>query len=90
MIIDVPFVENLLLLHNKRQAVVDYNLQRENQHQYNYNYKQGQQVLELVSKPMKLGPRTKGPFLIEQLHANGTLTISRGPSLIDRVNIRRV
>ena len=31
MIIDVPFVANLMLLHNKRQAVVDYNLRRENQ-----------------------------------------------------------
>ena len=90
MIVDVPFVANLLLLHNKRQAVIDYNLRRENQRRHTYDYKKGQQVLELVPKPTKLGPRTRGPFVIEQVHANGTLTIRRGPSLIDRVNIRHV
>ena len=83
----VPFVANLLLLHNKRQVVVDYNLHRENQRRYNYDYKQGQHILELLSKPTKLGQRTKGPFLIEQVHANGTFTIHHGPSLIYRVNI---
>ena len=90
MIMDVPFVANLLLLHDKRQAVIDYNLRRENQRRYNYDYKQGQQVLEILSKPTKLGQRTKGPFVIEQVHANGTLTIRRSPLLTDRVNIRHV
>ena len=52
--------------------------------------KQGQQVLEILSKPTKLGKRTRGPFVIEQVHVNGTLNICRGPSLIYRVNIHHV
>ena len=87
---DVPFVANLLLLHNKIQAVINYNLRRENQCFYNYDYKQLQQVLEVLSKPTKLGQRTRGPFVIKQVHANGTLNIHRGPLFIFRVNIRHV
>jgi hypothetical protein len=50
----------------------------------------GQEVLELVEDPDKLGYRTIGPFRIVQVHTNGTVTIRRSPTLIDRINIRRI
>ena len=34
--------------------------------------------------------KTRGPYRVEQVHTNGTLTIRRGPGVIDRVNIRRL
>jgi hypothetical protein len=38
MLIDVPYVANLLLLREKRQAVIDYNLSRENNRRCNFDF----------------------------------------------------
>jgi hypothetical protein len=51
MLIDVPYVANLLLLREKRQAVIDDNLRQENNQRRNFDYVAGQQVLELVPDP---------------------------------------
>jgi hypothetical protein len=90
MLIDVPFVSNLLLLRDKRQAVIDYNLRRENNKRRNFDYQVGQQVLEVLSESDKLGDKTKGPYTVDQVHTNGTITIRRQPHLQERINIRRV
>jgi transposase InsO family protein len=90
MLIDVPFVTDLLLLRDKRQAVIDYNLRRENNKRRNFDYQVGQQVLEVLYDTDKLGAKTSGPFTIDQVHTNGTITIRRQPHLQERINIRRV
>ena len=90
MFIDLPYIADLLLLRDKRQALIDYNLRRENNKRRTHDYKINDYVLELVPNPTKLGFRTRGPFRVEQVHTNGTLTIRRSPTLIDRVNIRRL
>ena len=89
MILDLPFVADLLLLRDKRQALIDYNLRRENQARRNFDYQVGGYVLETIHNPTKLGQRFKGPYRIEQVHANGTITIRRTPHVTDRVNIRK-
>jgi hypothetical protein len=82
MLIDVPYVaKNLLLLREKRQAVIDDNLRWENNRWRNFDYVAGQQVLELVLDHAKLETRTKGPYRILQVHTNGTVTIERAPGL---------
>jgi hypothetical protein len=90
MFLDIPYVADLLLLRDKRQALIDYNLHRENNRRWNYDYRIGDQVLELLPEPNKLGHRTRGPFPILQVHTNGTVTIQRAPGLQDRLNIRRL
>ena len=90
MIMDLPFVADLLLLRNKRQELIDYNLQRENYKRINFDYQPGQWILELVSNPTSMGIRTKGPYQIQRVHCNGTLTIRRTANIIDRLNIRQV
>lgn len=90
MLMDVPYVADMIMLREQRQALIDYNLRRENYRRRNFDYRVGDYVLELVPNPTKLGFRTKGPFRIEQVHTNGTLTIRRSPILTDRVNIRRL
>ena len=62
MIMDLPFVADLLVLRNKGQQLIDYNLRRENYRRRNFDYQQGQWVLELTTNPGKLGPSTKGPY----------------------------
>jgi transposase InsO family protein len=90
MIMDLPFVADLLLLRNKRQQLIDYNLRRENYKRRNFDYQPGQWVLELTTNPGKLGQSTKGPYRIDRVHCNGTVSIRRTENIVDRVNIRHV
>jgi hypothetical protein len=76
MFLDIPYVADLLLLRDKCQALIDYNLHHENSRHWNHDYRIGDQVLELLPEPNKLGHRTRGPFTILQVpHTNGTITI---------------
>jgi hypothetical protein len=90
MLLDVPYVADLLMLREKRQALIDYNLRRENNRRRNFDYRIGQQVLEIVpsDKRAKLGVTTMGPYTIVDVHTNGTITIQRTPLTVERVNIR--
>jgi hypothetical protein len=47
-------------------------------------------VLVLVYKPTKDEPRAIGPFRIERVHVNGTVTIRRNDHVTERINVRRV
>jgi hypothetical protein len=87
---DIPFVADLLLLRDKRQALIDYNLRRENNRRRNHDYQIGDQVLEILPQPNKLGKLTNGPFTITRVHTNGTVTIQRAQGLRDRITIRRL
>jgi hypothetical protein len=62
MTMDLPLVADLFFLRNKQQALIDYNLRRENYKRQMFDYQVWQQVLELVANPNKLGQTTKGPF----------------------------
>ena len=68
MFLDIPYVADLLLLRDKRQALIDYNLRRENYRRRNHDYQVGDYVLELLSKKgqlfPRLGQRTRGPYRI--------------------------
>ena len=90
MLLDIPFVADLMLLRDKRQALIDYSLRRENNRRRSHDYAIGDLVLELIPKEKQatLGLVTKGPFCVVQVHTNGTLTIERSPNVIERVNIR--
>ena len=94
MFFDIPYIANLIMLRDKRQAIINYNLWRENNRRRNYDYRVGQQVYEIVKTKtgigQKLQTQTRGPYTIEQVHTNGTLTIRRTPLLRDRVNIRQL
>jgi len=51
------------------------------------DYQPGQQVLIIVKDPDKLSPCNQGPYLIEAVHVNGTVTIERAPNVFERINI---
>jgi hypothetical protein len=38
----------------------------------------------------KLNAKTEGPYTINAVHVNGTITIQRGPGIEERLSIRRV
>jgi hypothetical protein len=41
----------------------------------NFDYQIGQWVLQIVHTPDKMDERAIGPYRIERVHCNGTLTI---------------
>ena len=73
-----------------RQALVDDKLLATNCLQIAHDYQPNDQVLMLTYKPDKLEPRAHGPYTINRVHTNGTITIQRTPYFEERVNIRRV
>jgi predicted DNA binding CopG/RHH family protein len=90
MILDLPMQADLQLIHQHRQQLIDKELIKANRRRFAYDYQPGQEVLKLRYKPNKLEPRADGPYRIERVHTNGTLTIRLAPHVIERISIRRV
>jgi len=90
MLLDIPFVADLLLLREQRQQRIDYNLKRENSRRRNFDYVAGQQAWIKKYNPATLQVRKEGPFLITQIHTNGTVTLRRRGNVVERINIRRL
>ena len=90
MFLNIPLIANLQTIRDRRQILIDENLRRQNLKRRSFDYAVGQRVLVKVPMPGKLDQRATGPFLIHQVHANGTLTIQRNLNIQERINVRRV
>jgi len=90
MFLDIPLTADWLVIQQRREQLVNESLRRQNKKRRSFDYEQGQQVLKRVLSPTKLGLRNKGPYRIEQVHTNGTLTIRLRPGVFERISIRRL
>jgi hypothetical protein len=90
MILNIPLVTDLTLLQERRQQLIDQRLIAANAKRFHYDYRIGDEVLKLTYNPNKLDPRATGPYPVEQVHANGTLSIRITPTVIERISLRRV
>ena len=90
MVFDIPLIADWQLIQQRRQQLIDQRVLRANRKKFSYDYQVGEEVLKLAYKPNKLQPRATGPFPIETVHANGTVTIRLSPTTIERINIRRI
>ena len=90
MFVDLPLMTDLVLIQEKRQALIDENLRRQNRKRREHHYVVGQEVLIKAITPNKLEARAHGPYPIIQVHTNGTIDVLRNPHVTERVNIRRV
>ena len=90
MILDLPLVSDLQLIRENWQQLIDTRLIEANRKRFAYDYAVCDRVIKLHYKPNKGEPRGDGPFVIERVHTNGTLTIRLSPNSIERINIRRV
>jgi transposase InsO family protein len=90
MVLPIPLIANYEHYRARRQARIDENSRKENLRRQFKDYTVGDEVLILAYKPNKLDPRATGPFVISQVHANGTVTIQRNNHVYQRINIRRV
>jgi hypothetical protein len=89
MLLNIPILADLQALHSKRTVLVQKNLEISNRRRIRYDYQPGQRVA-IKNVRDTLGQRSEGPFLILQVHTNGTVTIQRRPGVVERINIRRL
>ena len=90
MYLNIPLVADWHAITTKREHVINSNLMRKNKKRRRFDYQINKKVLKKVHDPTKLGTRTQGPYKIEQVHTNGTLTIQLRPGITERINIQRV
>lgn len=90
MFLDIPMMADLLLLQKTRQLKIDERLLRANAKRLFKDYKVGDRVYALTDRKSKVQPVYKGPFEVETVHTNGTVTIRRGPNIRERINIRQL
>ena len=92
MFFDLPLLTDIMALQNTSQQLVDSRLFKENSSRIKHDYKTGDQILKksALSLSDKLKPTFTGPYLILQVHTNGTMTIHLRDNLTERINIRRI
>ena len=92
MLLDLPFVADILSLQRLRQGDIDARLLKANQKRRPRDWQVGEQVL--LANPMRPGDRLRptytGPFPIIRVHANGNVRLQFPNGTQDRVNIRRL
>ena len=78
-------------LKKKKERGTIYNNARENKHNIQFDYQPGQYIF-IKNKDIKrkLNPDKEGPFQVVSSHTNGTITIRRSPTVVERINNRRV
>jgi transposase InsO family protein len=90
MFLDIPIIANMQMIQERRQILINENLRRQNLKRRSFDYAVNGEVLVKIPNPSKLQDRAEGPFTIQQVHTNGTLTIQRAPHVTERINIRRL
>ena len=90
MFLNIPLIADWHLIAQRREQLVNESLRRQNLKRRRYDYVQGQRVLKKIHDPTKLGERTEGPYVIQSVHVNGTVTIILRTGVTERINIRRV
>ena len=90
MFLNIPLIADWQAIARHREQRINDDLHRANKRRRHHDYCPGQKVLKKVHNPTKLGVRTSGPYPIERVHVNGTITINLRPGITERINIRRI
>jgi hypothetical protein len=90
MFLDIPLLTDFRLIQEKWQVTIDDNLRHANLWRWHHNYQAGDKCLIIQHSPNKLEARKYGPFTIETVHINGTVTTPRDPHTTERMSIRHI
>ena len=82
MVLDIPIIADWQLIQQHCQQLIDSRLIAANRKRFSYDYHIGDEVLKLTFKPDKLSTRANGPYRIETVHTNGTVTIRLNPQTL--------
>ena len=75
MLLPIPIISDAALLRQKRQNVIDKNVLNKNRRSKYYEYNVGDNIAILsYYRPGALDARATGPFVITQIHTNGTVS----------------
>merc|ERR1712127_1120551 len=90
MLFDIPFLADWTKIGRRRQVLVDRGNKRKNKRRIDFDYTVGQKVLLIKDGILrKAEDKKNGPYVITQVHTNGTVRIQRG-TINERLNIRRL
>ena len=90
MMFDIPYIADWTDIGKHRQALVESNNARENRRRIDFDYTVGQKVLLTKDGILrKAEDKHLGPYVITQVHTNGTVRIQRG-TVSERLHIRRL
>ena len=89
MIFHIETVADWQHIHNRKQALINKNNQRENAKRHEHDYAVGDRVLINVADHHKMERPRAGPYSIVRTHTNGTVTIQKG-AVTERLNIRQI
>jgi uncharacterized protein YaiL (DUF2058 family) len=89
MIWDVAHVADWQYIKQRKQTLINKNNKRENDKRIDYDYAVGDSIMKIKAGTLKMEQPREGPFNIIRVHANGTVTIQKGP-IEERLNIRQV
>ena len=92
MLLDIPFIADILAIQENRQHLVDKRLLRANAQRVRHDYAVGDLVWkrEYLGLSDKLKPTVTGPYPIVRVHTNGTVTLRLNDHVLERINIRRI
>ncbi len=90
MLLPIPVLTDYNLIRQRRQTLIDNNNLRENRRRHFRDYSVGDKVMIKNPNPAGLDAQGLGPFIIAQVHVNGTVTIECLDNLYERINIRRL
>jgi hypothetical protein len=91
MLLPTQFYADWAQIKLRKQQRINASNARENSKRVPHNYVVGDKVL--VNRPgilSKMSAPRSGPYEILSLHDNGTVTISKGIAVTERINIRRL
>ncbi len=89
MFLNVLLIAGWQAIACTREHHVNENLWCANRKRCQFDYALGQQVLNKVHDPTKLGVRTEGPYTIEGVRVNGSLAILLHEGITERITYAR-
>jgi len=90
MFIDVPLIADVVTIQNRRQALVDENLRRQNKKRCEHTYAIGQLVYMKTYDLTKMQEKLHGHYPLLQVYTNGTVDVYRVENVRDRVHLRKI
>jgi len=90
MLINIPVSVDWEMIRQRRRTRMTYNNEQENAKRRFKDFQVGEMVHLKNDSCRKLVEKNLGPFRIDQVHTNGTVTLELYGGVFERVNIRRI
>ena len=90
MLMNIPVTVDWEMVRQRRRARMTYNNEQENAKRRIKDYQVNDMVYIENPSRRKLAQKNLGPYRIDQIHTNGTVTLELDGGVFDTINIRRL